>query len=178
MIESTPTIRVTQDRPRGPAIETEALLGGLFRRTFDYMYRDGTRVQFCKGQYLYHRKTGGKYVLTGFPTREKEMEPGFSYASLLTGQEYWRPIMELVDGRFMPWDGVSEMPPADPDYEPDLLHAGCDHRRQLWDVFMTSGHCQDCGKKFRTERHAQNRVVNPGMQPWPREASDTLKVGE
>ena len=114
MIESTPTIRVTQDRPRGPAIETEALPSGLFRRTFDYMYRDGTRVQFCKGQYLYHRKTGGHYVLSSFGYREATMEFGFNYVSEARAEQYWRPIAELFDGRWIFWDGASELssPPA------------------------------------------------------------------
>jgi hypothetical protein len=150
-MNESPRVRITDVRPRGPAIETEALGHGVFRRTFDYIYGDGTRVRFCRGQYLYHRKTGGKYVLTGFPARESDMNAGFSYASLLTGQEYWRPIKELVDGRFMGWDGSSELPPPDPNYDPDLLHVGCDHKRQKWNVFMSAGHCEDCGKPLGDE---------------------------
>lgn len=106
------------------------------RKEFTHENPDGTRVRIHSGQRLYHRKTGGHYVLTSFGYREATMEFGFNYVSNATFEQYWRPIAELFDGRWIFWDGVSELPPPPPP---------CEHKRQMWNVFMTEGHCSDCG---------------------------------
>ena len=108
------------------------------RRDFVWEHPDGKRERVFVGQRLYHRKTGGHYVLSSFGYREATMEFGFNYVSEARAEQYWRPIAELFDGRWIFWDGASELPPPP-----------CDHKRQKWNITMTSGHCQDCGEPLR-----------------------------
>ena len=61
---------------------------------------DGTRREARVGQPMRHVKTGGRYVLTAFVIRESDMQQGFDYYSMRTGETFWRPIQELFDGRF------------------------------------------------------------------------------
>lgn len=71
-------------------------------RRFTWIHEnpDGTRREARVGQPMRHVKTGGRYVLTAFVIRESDMQQGFDYFSMRTGETFWRPIQELFDGRF------------------------------------------------------------------------------
>ncbi len=110
------------------------------RRSWVHENPDGTRRMVSIGCELWHRKTRGKYVLTSFSHREKDMEFGFEYISATTFEKYWRPIAELFDGRFVfSWA------------EGEALAQTCEHKRQKWNPLFTSGTCQDCGETLKPE---------------------------
>ena len=93
-----------------------SILGAV--RELEVLTVGGARMRVRRGQRLYHRKTGGLYVLSGFPVREERGQQGFSYLSADGLQEFWRPVSELLDGRFLLWDGTSLLPDPDPGFVP------------------------------------------------------------
>ena len=70
------------------------------RTSWVYEHPNGVRQQVTRLAPMRHVKTGGKYIVTGFPVREATMEQGFDYFSIATKETFWRPIGELFDGRF------------------------------------------------------------------------------
>ena len=116
-----PYEKFVENLPRPTAAHAKVIDIGIILgtvRELEVLTESGTRTRFRRGQRLYHRKTGGLYVLSGFPVREEDSRQGFSYLSASGLQEFWRPVSELLDDRFLLWDGVSRLPDPVPGFVP------------------------------------------------------------